>query len=353
MARTKERPAPARRPLPDHLARGAVAAAVVVVVVMLVIAALATSRARAHVLTPLALVAIVAVAAATGVVVGWVNGLYEGAYDLLRGEAVLVCEPGCWAEPGDDPWATRALWRSALTWAALVALWAGAGGALVAVALDGRRAGLAVTFVALTGLTGTAAVVIAVVARHRGAHAARRVLALERLPQGIRRRAWLEVALPLGVTQFGVNAAAACLLFHDYAVHAAGTGPKVLTRTVALADVVIIVVLVASIFGVVASRWGRTDVLLGRVSLDDPAAQQATVKSPIGPQGLVYIGLLGLLLGKLASLVLPGTPTLLQVALARGVLGGVLAFAAAGAGYVRGAVNARVDSAGSAGSVPP
>ena len=146
---------------------------------------------------------------------------------------------------------------------------------------------------------------------------------------------------------------AACLLFHDYAVHAAGTGPKVLTRTVALADVVIIVVLVASIFGVVASRWGRTDVLLGRVSLDDPAAQQATVKSPIGPQGLVYIGLLGLLLGKLASLVLPGTPTLLQVALARGVLGGVLAFAAAGAGYVRGAVNARVDSAGSAGSVPP
>ena len=58
-------------------------------------------------------------------------------------------------------------------------------------------------------------------------------------------------------------------------------------------------------------------------------------------QGLVYIGLAGLLLGKLASLVLPGAPTLLQVALARGALGGVLAFAAAGAGYVRGAVNAR------------
>jgi hypothetical protein len=42
--------------------------------------------------------------------------------------------------------------------------------------------------------------------------------------------------------------------------------------------------------------------------------------------------------------VLPGTPTLLQVALARGALGGVLAFAAAGAGYVRGAVNARVST---------
>ena len=56
----------------------------------------------------------------------------------------------------------------------------------------------------------------------------------------------------------GPNAAAACLLFHDYAVHATQAGPKVLTRTVALADVVIIVVLVASIFGVVAVRWGTT-----------------------------------------------------------------------------------------------
>ena len=65
------------------------------------------------------------------------------------------------------------------------------------------------------------------------------------------------------------------------------------------------------------------------------------MKAPVGPQGIVYVAFLALLLAKLVDWFLPAYPSIVDVALARGLLAGVLAFAAAGFGYVRGAVNGR------------
>ena len=335
---------PTARPLARHIARNATTGSLLTLLVTLLIAALAVSRATAHVLSALALALIVAGAAAGGILVGWANGLYNGAFDVIRGAAILDCEPGCSSEPDEDPWLPRELYRTTAAWAAAVAVWAGAGTALVAVALDGKRARLIVVFVALAGLAGAASIVVDAVARHRGAHAARVVRAMERTPVTIRHRAWVELALPIGLAVFAVNAAAACMLFHDYTTHptaAAAAGGKVLTHTAALADVALLITLVAVIFGVVATLWGTTDALLGRVTPDDPGTQRTSVKSPVGPQGVVYIALLALLLAKLVDWLLPSFPSLLDVALARGAFAGVLAFAAAGFSYVRGAVNGR------------
>jgi hypothetical protein len=320
-------------------------------VITLLMAALATSRATAHVLSATALALIVAGAAAASVAVAWGNGLYNGAADVLKGEAVLDCRPGCHAEPDKDPWAPKELWRTTLLWTLLVAVWAGAGGALVAVALNGKQARLLVVFVALAGLAGVAHVVVDAVARHRGAHATRRPLDPDEPVVGIRRRAWLQVALPLAIAQLLVNAGMAWVLFHDYATHVpradvgvglgtAAAAGKVLTRSVALADVLVIVTILAVIFGSLASMWGATDVGLGRVVTDDPETQTTTSKSNIGAQGIVYVALLGLVLGKVVTWLLPSSPSLLDVVVARAVFAGVLAFLAAGAGYVRGAVNA-------------
>lgn len=339
-SRAKAPRTPAGRPLHAHLSRNAGAGAVVVVPVTLIVAALATSRATAHVLTATALAVIVAGAAASGVLVGWANGLYNGAADILRGETVLDCAPGCDGEPSDDPWSPARLWRTTAAWAAMVALWAASGGALLAVALNGKRARLLVVFVALAGLGGLASIVVDAIARDRGAHATRVVLARRRPPTGVRRRGWLQVAVPIAVFQLVVNAGMAWVLFHDYSAGSAAVASgKVLTRSVALADVVVLVTLVSAIFGAVCGAWGATDLALGRVALDDPATQETSAKSPVGVQGIIYIALLGLLLGKVAGWVLPGHPSLIEVALARGCFAAVLAFLAAGAGYVRGAVN--------------
>lgn len=344
MASKQPKP-PARRPLPDHLARTLASGVIPVVIITLLVAAMATSRATAHVLSPLALALIVAGAAGTGVLVGWPSGLYNGAHDILTGAAVLGCEPGCRAEPGNDPWRAGALWRSTAAWALLVALWAGAGAALVAVALNGKQARLIVVFVALAAFAGASGLVIDAVARHRGAHAARRVLALEREPDRIRTRGWRQIALPLAITQLVVNAGFAWVLFHSYAVHAPSGTPHALTKSVALADVMVRVALVAVIFGAVAAKWGATDALLGRATVDEANAQTATAKNLVGPQGIVYVAILAILVEKLTAMLLPSSPTLLQVAIARGAFAGMLTFAAAGAGYVRGAVNGRATRA--------
>ncbi len=162
---------------------------------------------------------------------------------------------------------------------------------------------------------------------------------MEREPIPIRHRAWRQVALPIAGVQLVVNAAFAWVLFHDYSTHAGGA--KLLTRSVALADVFVLVTIVSVVFGSVTATWGSTDTLLGRVTADDPAAQQATVKSPIGWQGILYIAVLAVVLSKVVAFLLPASPTLLEVAVARGLFASVLAFVASGAGYVRGAVNAR------------
>lgn len=334
---------PARQPLAEHLKSTAVRSLVGAVVVDLIIAALATSRASAHALAPGALVLVVAGGAMTiGVLVAWPNALYTGARAVIDEAVVLGCEPGCKSDADADPWEARRLWGSTAMLSLLVGVWALAGSGLVAVALDGRHARLVVTWISLLGISGLSATFVEIVGRHRGAHAARSVLANGVRPAGMRTRGWKHVAAPLAVQQVIVNAGFAWVLFHDYA-----TGDRfaahALTKSVALADAVVIVIIIGAVFSAVAAGWGAVDALLGRVEPDEPAVQTVSPKSPLGVQGVVYVGLAGVLLGKLAAMVLPGTPALWQVALVRGAYAGVLVFLTVGVAYVRGAVNARAE----------
>jgi hypothetical protein len=333
----------AARPLPRHLGRIAVAGAVVAFLIALVVSALAASRATAHVLSPAGLAGVVAGAAAALVFVGWVNALYAGAADVLSGEAVLECGRGCRSVPRDDPWAGRRLWLGALAWSAVAAAWALAGAGLVAVALDGKRARLVVVLAAFAGLAGTAAVVVEVLGRHRGAHAARRALDGAWTRTSVRRRAWRQIAVPVALGQAVVNGAMAWLLFHDYArgaAAAAAGGTHALTRSVVTADFVVMVVLLSVVFSSMARRWGAADAELGRITLDDADAQAVPAKAPIGAQGVLYVAVATFIVGRLTGSLLPSGPTLLLAALARALFAGVLAYIVAGVSYTRGAVNA-------------
>jgi hypothetical protein len=333
------------RPLHRRLGETAAGNAVVQVVVALVVAGLATSRASAHMLSPAALVGLVAVAAATAGFVGSVAGAYGGAAEVLSGMTELDCSPHCPAAPTDDPWTVPALWRTAVRWAAVTGAWALAGAGLVAVVLDGKHAGLGVLFVTVAGLSGLAAVVIDTVARHRGAHAARRLLLEPPVPVPLRRRAWRQIALPMAAAQSLVNAGVAWVLFHDYRVHQP-FAPKALTRSVALSDVGLMVIVLVVLFTVVFARpWGEVDARLGRIRLDDPDTQAVPRKAPIGAQGVIYAALAGWLCSVVISWVLPANPTLLQVMLARGLYAGVLTLVFSAMAYVRGAVNTLADAA--------
>lgn len=330
------------RPLPQHLGRIAVAGAVVVFLIALVVSALAASRATAHVVSPAGLAAIVSGAAAALVYVGWVNALYAGAADVLSGETLLDCGAGCRSVPRDDPWAAGRLWLGALAWSGVAAAWALAGAGIVAVALDGKRARLVVLLAAFAGLAGTAAVVVEVLGRHRGAHAARRAVDGAWPATSLRRRAWKQIAVPVALGQVVVNLAMAWLLFHDYTrgAAAAAGGAHALTDKVVVADFVITVVVLSLVFSSMTRRWGGIDAELGRITLDDADAQSAPAKAPIGGQGVLYIAVITYVVGTLTAKLLPSGPSLLVAALARGAFAGVLAYLVAGISYTRGAVNA-------------
>jgi hypothetical protein len=328
------------RPLHRRLAETAVGNTVVQVVVALVVAALAASRAAAHMLSAAAVVGIVAAAAATGGLLAWIAGAYGGASDVLSGEAELDCSPHCPAAPSADPWTAHALWRAASRSSLAAAAWALAGAGLVAVVLDGKHAGLGVLFVGVAAFSGCAVVVVDTVARHRGAHAARRLLLEPPSPVPLRRRAWVEIALPLAGVQALVHVGVAWLLFHDYRVHQP-FAPKALTRSVAFADIGIVVLALVLIFAVLFARpWGEVDARLGRIRLDDPEAQGVPVKAPIGVQGVVYAALACWLFAAVVGWFLPANPTLVQVMVARAVYAGLLTLVFTAIGYIRGAVNA-------------
>jgi hypothetical protein len=331
---------PARRPLPDHLRWIALVAVPVVLVITFVVAAVATSRGAAHTLSPLALVTLVGGVAVMLVAIGFPAAMYSGALDVISEEAVLHCEPGCRAEPGDDPWSPRQLWRSSLLWSAVVALWSVAGAGLVAVALNGKHSALFVTWIVLAGIAGLAAIVSEVVGRQRGAHAARAVGLAGVTVTPLRRRAWLHVALPVGICQALVNAGAAWVLFHDYSTGDA-FAPKALTRSVALADKLVIVVIISVVFGMIGAAWGGVDATIGRVSLDEPGVQQVSPKSPMGVQIFVWLAIAGLILATLATALLPNLPSLAAVMFVRGLFAGVLVFATTGIAYARGVLNGR------------
>ena len=335
MARAKTTRAP--RALTDHLTASGLAVGAITALVLVVLAALATSRANGHVLSPAGVIAVVIGVAVALSSLGWANGLYGGAEDVLEDRVVFTCEPGCASEPADDPWQPAQLWRAVLIASAAAGLWAGATAGLVAVVLDAERAPFIVVCATLIGTVSLAATVVDIAARHRGVHAARAQSTTPVRPIALRRRAWREIALPIGALQLVINAAATWMLFHDYT----GTdGPRALTGSVVTSDFPIIALIAAAYLGVTATRWGRIDATLGRVTLDDPPAQTVGRSTPIGPQGLVYITVAAIVLGNVIGYVLPSRPSLLAAAVARGLFAAAATTLAVGAGYVRGAVNA-------------
>lgn len=328
------------RPLGEYLTANAMATGGVTAVVLLLVASLATSRANGHLLGPGAVIGVVVGVAMALVGLEWVNGLYAGAADVLAERATFTCEPGCASEPALDPWEPRRLWRGLVISAIAAGSWAGATAGLVAVVLDAGRAPFLVVAATLIGTVAVAAAVVDVAARHRGAHAARAMAAIASSPVPLRHRAWREVAVPMGLVQLVVNVGAAWMLFHDYT---ASDGPRALTKSVIIADFPVVAIIVAAYFGAIATRWGRVDVALERVTIDDPVTQLVDARAPIGPQALVYIVVATIVAGDLAAFFVPGHPSLFVAAIVRGVFAAIATTLAVAAGYVRGAVNQKAE----------
>jgi MFS family permease len=316
------------------------ATAAVQVVIAVLVAALATARADDNALSPLALAGLAVGTAMAAAVVAWPAGLYAGALEVLDGGPEPDCDATCPGAVDADPFAATALRRRAVVLTALVGAWALASAGLLAAVLDNRPARVAVVVAALVGIAATSAVVIDGAARHHGAHAAVRQRLRPPAPVPLRRRAWREVALPLAVAQLVVNGGAAWVLFHDDPVHDP-FARDALTRGSALADVPIVVTILAVVFAVaLAGVWGAVDARLGRVELDDPDVQRTRRTEPFGPQAIVYLALSGFALATAIGFVLPSSPSLVQVMVARGVFAGVLVALFSAVGYVRGALNA-------------
>ena len=332
--------APAAAMVPARRAALVPATVVVQVVVAVLVAGLASSRADDGVLSPLALAGLAVGTAMATAIVAWPAGLYAGALEVLDGGPVPDCDATCPGAVDPDPFAATALRRRALGLTLLVGAWALASAGLLAAVLDNRPARVAVIVAGLVGIAAGAAVVIDGAARHRGAHAAVRQRARPTAPIPLRRRAWREIALPLAVAQLVVNAGAAWVLFHDDPVHEP-FARDALTRGSAFADVPIVVTILAVVFAVaLAGSWGAVDARLGRVELDDPDVQRTRSTEPFGPQAIVYIALSGFALATAIGFVLPSSPSLVQVMIARGAFAGVLVALFSAVGYVRGALNA-------------
>jgi hypothetical protein len=327
-------------PLPRYLRLSAGVNGVVAVITAFVVAALATSRANGHALTPIALAGLVTGAAAVNGVVAWISGMAAGALDVVRGTAINTCRDDCPQTLRADPFVRTRMWRNALLSGLTAAAWAAAGGGLLAVALNGRRANLGVAFVALAALLAMVSASVDATARHRGTHAVSAVRVAP--PVSLRRRAWRDIALPLALFQMVVNMGLAVLLFHDYSTGAgAGGTAHALTGKVALADIPVTVIVVAVIFNIVVSPWGTAEAALGRVQVDGDRTMRERA-GPVGVQALVYLALAGLFLGWVAARFLPNAPSLGRVALVRSLYSGTMIFLAAGLAFVRGAINGSV-----------
>jgi len=306
------------------LRQRASAGAIANAVVFTLLAATAASRAAHGVLSPAGLVAVVVGATFAATTTGWVAGLYEGADAALRGRVAAV------RPAGEDRLAGWHPWGVGLRWAGAASLWSAAGAVLLAAVLRDHSAPFPVVAVALLALAAPAAVAVDVAARAAGASAGAALLAGRPVGVPLLRRAWHDLALPVAALQAVVNAGAAWVLFHGEAAEGA------LTRDRAFADAVVFAALLAALFGALGARWGSVDAAAGRV---EPPEGARARRHPIGPQALVYAGLLMVLATSFAGLVVPASPSLLRVALARGVLAGGLTLVACALGAVRGAAN--------------
>lgn len=325
--------------LTAYLAAKARSGAVVQSLLFSIVAALAVSRAEHAALAPLHVVFVVGASSMVAALTGWLVGLHEGGLARANGEVVGDVEP-----IDDDPLEPRSLWRGALTWAAAAGAWGASAGVLAGAALRGESAPWLVVAAALVVVSGSVAVVVETAARAVGARAAARFETARPAPVPLRRRAWLHLALPLAAVQTLVNVGFAWMLFHDYGGDPATQRP--LTEADVLADSLLVVALLATIFGGFAVRWGRLDAIWGRVTIDDDTRAGVSAKAPIGPQGLVYVGALALVLARLAGLFIPPAPSLERTMLVRGLFAGVLVLVVAAFGYVRGAVNGAAGAQG-------
>jgi hypothetical protein len=324
-----------RQGLVDWLRARVRAGAIANVVAFVLLAATAASRASHGVLSPAGLVAVVIGAAVAATTTGWVAGFYEGVDAALRGHLEGV------APAAHDDLTGRLPWRRAISWSAGSALWVGAGAVVLAAILQDHSAPFPVLAVALLTIAVPAALAVDVAARAAGAATGAALRTHRPAAVALLRRAWLDIALPAAVVQAVVNAGAAWLLFHSAA--ADGT----LTKGTAFADAVLVAALLASLFGTLGQRWGAVDAVSARVShglpRPGPAAgsgRSARIRA-IGPQALVYAAGLAVLATSLAGLVVPSSPSLLRVALVRGLLAGGLTLVACALGVVRGATNAQ------------
>lgn len=325
---------PAKGSAEEALRSSTISNVVQQVVLFLIFGGLATSRAAGHVLSAGAVAGIVIAAAATSTIVAWTTNLYSGAFSVLTGVVPAA------DDPAPDAFAGRTMWRTTLLWSLGAAAWAAAGAGLLAAVLNGRVARFPTVFIALFCLAGVQVVAISNTARRRGMAAATSA-ATTTTP--LRKRAWREVAFPFAISQALLNAGVAWLLFHDYPTgNAAIEGA--LTDSVALADALLVVVPLTILFGGITRYMGVFDAATNRVIFDDVDTQTVSKRSPIGVQFMVYTSIVGLVLARLIGIVLPATPSLAAVIVARGVLAGVLVFIAAGIGYVRGACNGLKDN---------
>ncbi len=316
---------------PVHLAtwlrERASAGAIGNLIAFTVLAGLAASRAAHGVLSPAGLVAVVVGAAVAATTTGWVAAFYDGVDAVLHGRV-----DG--AEPATvDLAAGRGVWRSALSWAGAAALWAAAAGIVLAAVLRDHSAPFPVLVVALLAIAAPAAVVVDVAGRATGAAAGAALRSHEAAGVPLLRRAWRDLALPAAALQVVVNAGGAWVLFHSAA--ADGT----LTKGDAFADALIVAALLASLFGSLGARWGAADAAAGRVQVESASAAPGATRHPFGPQALLYAAALSVVVTSIAGLAVPAQPSLLRVAIVRGLLTGGLTLVACALGVVRGAGN--------------
>lgn len=306
---------------------------IVQVVVAALLAGLAISRAAHGVVDAVDLVLVVAGASLVSASVGWVNGAFEGAADALDDPMPTQLR----ARPRVDAFLPGNLWRRALVVTALAGLWSCAGAVVLAAVIGERSVGFPVVAVSLAVLAGGAAVAVDALGRGVGIASASRWRRVRPATVSLHRRAWLHVAVPVGITQLVAQVIISWVLFHD----AGRPGAPELTEEAVTADALVVVTILVGLLGAMAGNWGRVDARIGRVA--PPAGESA---QPIGAQGLVLLGVTAVLLAGPAGWLVPVDPGLAHTLVVRGALAGVLAVVVAGFGYVRGVHAAAAEATG-------
>jgi hypothetical protein len=232
--------------------------------------------------------------------------------------------------------------------AAIVAgVWGTGIGVLVMAVLNRRQAGFAVLFVSFFAAAGFATIVAGLSSRAEGMRAGfSRPTGVT--PRSARRRAWRDLALPVGLLFATVNASFTWVLFHDYAV-GAQFGAHILTEHQVLADIPVLLLLNAFGAAFVCGRAGRSEAAMGLVTFEDPATQVPDAKSAFGVQAVVYSVGAMILIASLIRFLLPALPNLAEAMVARAFMAGGIAFLVGGFSYIRGAGNF---TAGAVGVVP-